>query len=175
MALYGSTAEDLAAVKVKNAKAGSLNPNARYRKAVSAEEVSASPMVADPLRLMDICATSDGGAAVVLVSDSFARRRGLSGVRVVAVSTVTPMFLHPADRLVLNDVDPDALQYALTHLPPATRAQTAAAPGNVLRTAAHLAADHGPFDLVSTSRPTSVPPRRREPSPDWTSPPMPLA
>ncbi|MET7351145.1 hypothetical protein [Streptomyces mirabilis] len=43
---------------------------------------------------------------------------------------------------------PDALQYALTHLPPATRAQTAAAPGNVLRTAAHLAADHGPFDLV---------------------------
>ncbi|WP_328982045.1 hypothetical protein [Streptomyces mirabilis] len=43
---------------------------------------------------------------------------------------------------------PDALRYALTHLPPATRAQTAAAPGNVLRTAAHLAADHGPFDLV---------------------------
>ncbi|MEV7970022.1 lipid-transfer protein [Sphaerisporangium sp. NPDC088356] len=92
MALYGSTAEDFAAVKVKNARAGSLNPNARYRKAVSAEEVLASPMVADPLRLMDICATSDGGAALVLVSDSFARRRGLSGVRVAAVSTVTPTF-----------------------------------------------------------------------------------
>ncbi|MGW6095634.1 hypothetical protein ACWFRK_14955 [Streptomyces sp. NPDC055157] len=61
---------------------------------------------------------------------------------------VDPALLHPADRLVLNDVDPDALQYVLTHLPPATRAQTAAAPGNVLRTAAHLAADHGPFDLV---------------------------
>jgi uncharacterized protein len=30
------------------------------------EEVLASPMVADPLRLLDICATSDGGAAVVL-------------------------------------------------------------------------------------------------------------
>ncbi|MCX3286542.1 hypothetical protein OR263_07425 [Streptomyces sp. NEAU-H22] len=61
---------------------------------------------------------------------------------------VDPALLHPADRLVLNDVDPDALQHALTHLPPATRVQTAAAPGNVLRTAAHLAADHGPFDLV---------------------------
>jgi hypothetical protein len=35
-----------------------------------------------------------------------------------------------------------------THLPPATRAQTDAALGNVLRTAAQLAADHGPFDLV---------------------------
>jgi hypothetical protein len=61
---------------------------------------------------------------------------------------VDPALLHPADRLVLNDVDPDALEDALTHLPPATRAQTAAAPGNVLRTAPHLAADHGPFDLV---------------------------
>ncbi len=92
MALYGSTAEDFAAVKVKNARAGALNPNARYREAVSAEQVLASPMVADPLRLMDICATSDGGAALVLVSDSFARRRGLSGVRLAAVSTVTPSF-----------------------------------------------------------------------------------
>ncbi|MGW7427157.1 hypothetical protein ACWGJB_45575 [Streptomyces sp. NPDC054813] len=41
---------------------------------------------------------------------------------------VDPALLHPANRLVLNDVDPDALQYALTHLPPATRARTAAAP-----------------------------------------------
>ncbi|TPQ22216.1 class I SAM-dependent methyltransferase [Streptomyces sporangiiformans] len=147
---------------------------------------------------------------------------------------VDPALLHPADRLVLNDVDPDALQHALTHLPPATRVQTAAAPDNVLRTAAHLAADHGPFDLIlagghfdylerfaralirttlsrlcrpggtfyfsniatpnpyaalmthigrwnlvertpPTSRPTFEPPRRREPSPDWTSLPMPLA
>ncbi|MFC4592345.1 lipid-transfer protein [Sphaerisporangium corydalis] len=92
MALYGSTAQDFAAVKVKNARAGSLNPNARYRKTVTAEEVLASPMVADPLRLMDICATSDGGAAVVLASESFARRRGLSGVRIAAVSTVGPTF-----------------------------------------------------------------------------------
>lgn len=41
---------------------------------------------------------------------------------------VDPALLHPADRLVLNDVDPDALQHALAHLPPATRVQTAAAP-----------------------------------------------
>lgn len=93
MALYGSTPEDFAAVKVKNALAGSLNENARYRKTVTVEEVLASPMVADPLHLMDICATSDGGAAVVLVSDSYARRLGLSRpVRVAAVSTVTPTF-----------------------------------------------------------------------------------
>ncbi|MGW7484928.1 lipid-transfer protein [Nonomuraea muscovyensis] len=93
MALYGSTPEDFAAVKVKNALAGSLNPLARYRKPVTTEEVLASPMVADPLRLMDICATSDGGAALVLASAAYARRRGVSGaVRLAAVSTVTPVF-----------------------------------------------------------------------------------
>ena len=66
MDLYGATDEDFAQVKVKNARHGLANPNARYRKEVTAEEVLASPMVADPLRLLEICATSDGGAAVVL-------------------------------------------------------------------------------------------------------------
>ncbi|MEV2271029.1 lipid-transfer protein [Nonomuraea africana] len=93
MALYGSTPEDFAAVKVKNALAGSLNPHARYRTPVTAEQVLASPMVADPLRLMDICATSDGGAAVVLASAAYARRLGVrSPVRLAAISTVTPTF-----------------------------------------------------------------------------------
>lgn len=93
MALYGSTAADFTAVKVKNARAGSLNPMARYRRPVTAEEVLASPMVADPLRLMDICATSDGGAAVVLASQAYARRLGATApVRLAAVSTVTPTF-----------------------------------------------------------------------------------
>ncbi|MFI6744057.1 lipid-transfer protein [Nonomuraea sp. NPDC050451] len=93
MAVHGSTPADFAAVKVKNSRAGSLNPMARYRKPVTAEEVLASPLVADPLHLMDICATSDGGAAVVLASESYARRRGLRApVRLAAVSTVTPTF-----------------------------------------------------------------------------------
>ncbi|GAA3625202.1 lipid-transfer protein [Nonomuraea rosea] len=93
MALHGSTPADFAAVKVKNALAGSLNPMARYRSPVTAEQVAASPMVADPLRLMDICATSDGGAAVVLASEDYARRRGATDlVRLAAVSTVTPTF-----------------------------------------------------------------------------------
>ncbi|MFI6817065.1 lipid-transfer protein [Nonomuraea sp. NPDC050328] len=93
MAVHGSTPAEFAAVKVKNALAGSLNPNARYRKTVTPEEVLASPMVADPLRLMDICATSDGGAAVVLASESYARRLGHTRpVRLAAVSTITPDF-----------------------------------------------------------------------------------
>ena len=51
-------------------------------------------MVADPLRLLEICATSDGGAALVLASIEFARRHaGTTGtVTIDAVSTVTPRF-----------------------------------------------------------------------------------
>jgi acetyl-CoA acetyltransferase len=91
---FGATDEDFAQVKVKNARHGLANPYARYRKEVTVEEVLASPMVADPLRLLEICATSDGGAALVLSSLDFARRHGAGEplVTVSAVSTVTPRF-----------------------------------------------------------------------------------
>jgi len=93
MALYGDTLEDFAAVKVKNSRVGSHNPRARYRKSFSAGEVAASAVVADPLRLMDICATSDGGAALVVASLDYARRLGRGDApRVAAISTVTPTF-----------------------------------------------------------------------------------
>jgi acetyl-CoA acetyltransferase len=51
-------------------------------------------MVADPLRLLEICATSDGGAALVLTSMEFARRHAGAepAVTINAVSTVTPTF-----------------------------------------------------------------------------------
>jgi len=93
MEVFGATDADFAKVKVKNAGHGLENPNARYRKEVTEEEVLGSPMVADPLRLLEICATSDGAAAVVLSSMEFARRRASGDpVRVAAVSTVTPRF-----------------------------------------------------------------------------------
>ncbi len=95
MELFGATEEDFAQVKVKNSRHGASNPNARYRKEVSVGEVLASPLVADPLRLLEICATSDGGAAVVLSSMDFARRHAATAgepVKVVAVSTVTPRY-----------------------------------------------------------------------------------
>lgn len=93
MALYGATVEDFTAVKVKNAQHGLNNPYARYRKAFTAEEVMASPVVADPLHLMHICATSDGGAALVLASMDAAKRLGHTNpARIAGVSTVTPTF-----------------------------------------------------------------------------------
>ena len=92
MDLYGATDADFAAVKVKNARHGLANPYARYRKEVTADDVLASPMVADPLRLLEVCATSDGAAAVVVSSMAYARRHTTDPVRVRAISTVTPTF-----------------------------------------------------------------------------------
>lgn len=93
MEIYGDTQEDFARVKVKNAAHGLDNPKARYRKAFGMEDVAASAMVADPLRLMDICATSDGGAALIVSSLDYARRIGKGDApRVAAISTITPTF-----------------------------------------------------------------------------------
>ncbi len=109
MDVYGATPDDFARVKVKNSKHGLENPNARFRKENSVEDVVNSPIVADPLRLLDICATSDGAAAIVVSSMDFARsRRGsLDGVpRVKAVSTVTPRY--PQTVLELPDFATDS-------------------------------------------------------------------
>lgn len=64
----GATEEDFARVTVKNRKNGVLNPNARFQKPVTVEEVLASRMVAKPLRLLHACPLADGGAAVILCS-----------------------------------------------------------------------------------------------------------
>jgi acetyl-CoA acetyltransferase len=107
MDLFGASPADFALVKVKNARHGHENPNARYRSLVTADEVDASPVVADPLRLLDICATSDGAAAVVLASEQAVRRLGLTGaVRLRAVSTVSPRF--PNTVVDLPDIATDS-------------------------------------------------------------------
>lgn len=108
MDLYGATPEDFARVKSKNSRHGLHNPRARYRKVVEISEVLASPVVCDPLHLLDVCATSDGAAAVVLTSMDFARRHGLvDPVTIRAVSTVTPNY--PDTVLDMPNLSTDAL------------------------------------------------------------------
>lgn len=108
MELYGATTKDFAAVKVKNSRHGLTNPNARYRKEFTEDDIAESPIVADPLRLVDICATSDGAAAVVLASAEYAAAHVGSGprVEVAAISTVTPTY--PNTYLDMPDIATDS-------------------------------------------------------------------
>jgi acetyl-CoA C-acetyltransferase len=66
MEAYGTTEEDLAAVAVKNHRHGAMNSHAQFRREVSAKQVMASTMVADPLRLLHCSPVSDGAAALLL-------------------------------------------------------------------------------------------------------------
>lgn len=113
MALYGATAEDFAAVKVKNAEHGFANVNARYRKKFTLEEVLGSAMVADPLRLFQICATSDGGAALVISSLDYARRHARNPVRIAAISTVTPRYA--SAEVEMPDIATDSAAVVAAH------------------------------------------------------------
>ena len=92
MERYGATKDDFARVRAKNSRHGATNPNARYPKEFSEADVLASPVVADPLTLLEICATSDGAAAIVLTSMAFAKARAADPVKVSAISTVTPTY-----------------------------------------------------------------------------------
>jgi acetyl-CoA acetyltransferase len=144
---FGATEEDFARVKVKNARHGLANPNARYRADVTVEEVLASPMVADPLRLLEICATSDGGAALVLSSMAFARRHagGASPlVTIDAVSTVTPSF--PNTVIEMPNFSTDSAAAAKT-APSSSPGPAAAGFRPSIATAAYAEAGIGPEDV----------------------------
>jgi acetyl-CoA acetyltransferase len=73
---YGTTVEQFAKVVIKNRAIGALNPNARFRKPVTMEEVMGSPLVCDPMRLFMICAPVEGAAAVVVSEEDKATRLG---------------------------------------------------------------------------------------------------
>jgi acetyl-CoA acetyltransferase len=92
MVEYGTSDEDLAMVKVKNSRHGVHNPNARYRKEYTLEEVLNSPMVASPLRLYEICATSDGAAAVILAASELAKKYTSKPISIAALTAVSPTY-----------------------------------------------------------------------------------
>jgi acetyl-CoA C-acetyltransferase len=75
-ARYGANERDMARVTVKNRRHASLNPNAHLRTVVSEDDVMATRMISWPLKLGDLCPSSSGAAAVVVVSEEVARQSG---------------------------------------------------------------------------------------------------
>lgn len=96
---HGTTAETFAAASVLMHQHATGNPLARYRKPVTVEEVLASPTVSDPLHLLEICAVSDGAAALVLGTEEQARSSGQPLVRLAGSAVATGQFGDPAVRI----------------------------------------------------------------------------
>jgi acetyl-CoA C-acetyltransferase len=67
--------KQLAQVAVKNHANGLLNPNAQFQTKVTPEQVMASTMVADPLRLLDCSPITDGAAAAIICPLEMARTK----------------------------------------------------------------------------------------------------
>jgi acetyl-CoA C-acetyltransferase len=74
MAAYGTSPEQLAMVAVKNHANGARDPYAHHREEVTLEQVLASPMVCDPLHLLDCCPQTDGAAALLFAGEEVVDR-----------------------------------------------------------------------------------------------------
>jgi acetyl-CoA C-acetyltransferase len=74
MEKYKVPKEWITSIAVKNHKNGANNPYAQFQKEITLEKAMNSPIIADPLRLYDICPISDGGAGLVMCSAEIAKR-----------------------------------------------------------------------------------------------------
>jgi len=71
---YGATEKDAARVVVRDRKHACNNPYAQLRKEVTIEEVLKSPMLSDPVHLLDICPRTDGSCAVIMAAEGVAEK-----------------------------------------------------------------------------------------------------
>ena len=96
MAEFGTTAEQLAQVAVKNRTHAAANPVALFREPITLQEVLEAPMIVDPLTRFQCCPIADGAAALVLCSPEMARRLG-AGVKVEAALLSSGSYESPQD------------------------------------------------------------------------------
>jgi acetyl-CoA acyltransferase len=81
----------LALVAEKAYRNGALNPNAWRREPIPADEIASAEMVNDPLTRLMFCSPGEGGAAIVLASDTVAARIGRA-VHLLGAATRTRRF-----------------------------------------------------------------------------------
>jgi acetyl-CoA acetyltransferase len=70
---FGTTSRQLGEVAVACRYHASLNPNAVMRQPITIEDHQASRWIVEPLRLLDCCLVSDGGACIIVSSAERAR------------------------------------------------------------------------------------------------------
>ncbi len=112
MQRYGMTEEDMALVTVKNRRHASLNPKAHLRKVVTIDDVMTSRYISWPLKLLDCCPQSSGGAAMVLASERYIRENNLDAVWITGVGHAAETYWM-GDRMGNNPTAEHADAYAL--------------------------------------------------------------
>ncbi|RLE65271.1 MAG: thiolase domain-containing protein [Thermoprotei archaeon] len=98
MKKYGVKQEDIALFSVHDHKYAKNNPYAQFPFEVTLEQVMSSPLVADPIRLLESSPISDGAAALILCNEKKARLLGKEILIEVAGSAVATDILSPYER-----------------------------------------------------------------------------
>ena len=80
---FGTTSEQLAEVAVAARSWAQLNPKAWSRDPLTVEDVLASPMMSDPIHLLDCCLVTDGGGALILTNQERAADAAKKAIRVL--------------------------------------------------------------------------------------------
>ena len=89
MEKYGTTEEQLAKIRVKNAYYGSLNPRANYRKVLSLEDIVNSDVICSPLKKFDCCANADGASCVIIAKAEKAKQLTPKPVWIIGLGMAT--------------------------------------------------------------------------------------
>lgn len=103
MQRYDVSAEQVAAVAVKNYRNAANNPFAQRQTAYSLDEVMAGPPIAGTLTRLQCCPVGEGAAAVLLTSDDAIERLGIDRSRTTRVLSSTSR----SERIYPPGADPD--------------------------------------------------------------------
>lgn len=111
---FGGSREDLAHIAVKNHANALENEYAQYQRSVSLEDALDAQPVATPLHLYDCAPITDGAAALVLVSDSYAEANDIAApVSIVGSGQGSDnLALHDRDHLVRTPATAQAANMA---------------------------------------------------------------
>ena len=82
----GASAEQIAAVAVKNSANAALNPNAQRPKARTIDEILAPPSISGIFTRLQCCPIGQGAAAAIVASDDAIERLGIDEQRTVTVA-----------------------------------------------------------------------------------------
>ena len=97
---FGTTSEQLAEIAVGIREFAGFNPNAIYRDPITVDDVVNSRVIADPLHMLDCCAITDGGGAVIMTTAERAKDLKQPPVYVLGRRRSPDALEHqPADRL----------------------------------------------------------------------------
>jgi len=113
--------EDFAPFSVNSHRNAARNPHAMYRQEITAADFAASPIVADPINILDSAGICDGAAALLICPTAEARKTRRPPVRIAAsaVATDTVALAERRDPLVWQSVaDSARLAYAQAKLGP---------------------------------------------------------